>query len=233
MLDNNNRVIELERKVQELQRKLDETPSLDDVVLEVQKRLSEYEQDLKIDAGEINLKKNLVFKNRKGKVSGRGQSEPDNTVTMSFNEKSRKGLNHIFIGTDSALGSNNNNFIGLQAISDKDLPQIANNGGMQLMVAKREDLDSKGLTTKSIPNLGIHDIRNYLNNQSLDGIFAQMVGTGDDGFSAIAHQDQDSFTTTSAVSCYKNGIALFGLPTSDPGKPGYLWIDGNTIKIST
>ena len=239
-IETKNKLEQLEKKVEEMERQLKQKTTLENTVKEMEKRLMIYEDKIRSDKGEVTLKKNFVIKNRKGDVSG-GQNS-GNTSTMSFNERTKGTFNHIFIGNEGSRGSNRTNTIGLYAIKQDDLPNIMRNGTIQLMVCYTDDLDSKGVVSKGFVNLFIVDIKSYYGQLVEDGLIssapddegiaAQLNGRGKDGFAALAHYE-DTGVLNTAISAYKDNIVIQGIPTSDPSVAGAIYNDAGTLKISS
>lgn len=168
MIKDLNKLEQLEQKVQDLERKLEEKTSLEDAVREMEKRLNVYEEKIRSDKGEINLKKNFVIKNRKGKIPGRSDNE-DNVITMYFNDIKTGDLNHIYMGTAAADGYFNNSVFSGFVTRKENAPNILNNGTIQFSLIRDEDIDSEGRlkpTLRTEPNISIYA-------QEIDGTSAE------------------------------------------------------------
>lgn len=100
---NDNKLEKLEKKVQDLERKLEEKTSKQEATREMEARLAGYQDFVRSDKGEIMLKKNAYIKNRRGIFDW-----AENVLALGFNNTDRGRLNQIQIGIDR---DNEGNFI--------------------------------------------------------------------------------------------------------------------------
>ena len=231
-IETKNKLEQLEKKVEEMERQLKQKTTLENTVKEMEKRLMIYEDKIRSDKGEVTLKKNFVIKNRKGKVPGRDDDNVDNTVIMYFNGRRTGDLNSIILGSASAGGFHNNSLVSLEVAQKNDVEPSANNGKIQMFLV-REDQDRD--TTLS--NLVIGDLRGQNTTDDPnsipdeDGVFAYLTGT-DDGTAAIANYNY-STGDFNYVEVTKDNILIQGIPESDPEVDGAIYNDNGTLKISS
>lgn len=177
MIDQSNKIEQLEKRINDLERKLEKMVSMEDVNRETEKRLNTYESNIRSDRGDVTLKKNFVIKNRKGiqdtQRSPGVEPEKDNVVTMYFNERNTGRLNHIFLGDSALSGGNYNNSVLSGTVVHKDdvISTNPNNGRVQFSLVREDYLKGDG-TLKP----GLTSVANF-------AIFAEEVGgegkTGD------------------------------------------------------
>ena len=248
-----NKITELEKKVELLEQKLNEKVSGREMFNKVEGRFETYGEPIRSEKGEMALRKNLVIKNRKGKVSGYESGINDSIFSIYFNNKEESRFNHIFLGTNSAEGDNRCAMLQGITIHDKDAPNIQNNGAIQFALVDKDKLDEKGgIKDNSLAQLAIQKSTIWDRNVE-DGELVAITGTGKGGavyLQYIYYDEDEKDYKGNALVLDKNGIitdanfqmfrslfvdgAVFlrGLPTTQPETSGQLWNSNGTIKIS-
>ena len=221
MLDESNRVVQLEKEVRELKRKLDQRPDKQEIVQEVKRQLSAYEDEIRSDKGKIKMKKNFVMENRKGKLAEEEGGDPkiDNVMQMYFNDKDAR-LNHIFIGSASKEGYRNTSVIGNSVVHKTDLGDgIPNNGTIQFGIYYDDELDDRQRFDPSIamdsvgggpsiPSLSMSEKSNFI--PGTRGKYTNMQVTGKDGELNMGHVNNKTLDYNSGISIVKDKITTLG-----------------------
>jgi len=250
MLDpNKNKLEKLEQKVQQLEKKLESYSKKDDLIRTLETRLNNYESEIMSDKGEVKLKKNFVVKNRKAiehtSLEGRINPDTDNSALFYFNNNEKGRLNHIFLGSASAEGFLNTSLLSTSLVIKDDIKKIKINGDMHENPSNgnfsvklfHEKYLKKGMPDINSPDGGQPNIivanRGTFEGQSgVEGVIAQLTGTGKNPYASIGTFVEDSITPSTFVACDKDNVYITGIPESDPGVPGAIWRDGTTLKIS-
>jgi len=248
-MEEGNKLEKLERKVEELERKLQEKTSMEETVREMEKRLTLYEDKIMSDKGEITLKKNFVIKNRKAiehtSAEGRINPETDNSALFYFNNYEKGRLNHIFFGSASAEGLLNTSLLSTSLVIKDDIKKIKINGDIyenpsngnftvKLFHDKYLKKGMPGINSPdgNQPNIVIANRGLFEGQSGVEGVVAQLTGTGKNPYASIGTFVEDSTTPSTFVACDKDNVYIAGIPASDPGVPGAIWRDGTILKIS-
>ncbi len=245
-----NRLEQLERKVHELERKLEEKPDKDEATRDIEDRLSGYQESVRSDRGDLKLKKNFVIENRKAiettSIDGKLLPEVDNSATLYFNDAKKSRLNHMFLGYASAKGFYNTAFLSGAAVSKEGIGDIRfegdvlenpHNGVIQFKVYHEKHLGGNGMPRPnspdgSQPNIIIAKRGLFMGQKGIEGVVAQIQGTGENPYASMGAFVGASKTPATFVSCDKDNVYIAGIPAADPGVEGAIWRDGTTLKIS-
>ncbi len=244
--DYQNLVRQLESRIEDLERKLEEKTSKEDVSKEISSRLSAYGESIRSDKGEIVLRKTFNIKGRVGKVKGRSQEDRDGVMAMFYNDKDPKNLNHIFIGSASAEGDYETNTVAIHAKYKDTAEGILNNGIFQVILLKDEDIktlpDGKTSIEGAVPQISVLSTAHALGMSEKDygrGEAILITGTNEKGAAQISHMIDGIMTAGILIT--KDRMDLSApmitidkdkLPKSKPSEEEVLWLDGQTLKLS-
>lgn len=246
-----NKLNKLEEDVRKMEREVEKLPHREELIDDVIRRLRAYEDGIRTDKGRITMKKNFIIENRKGikdpDASPGVDPQKDNVVQMYFNEKRDGRLNHIFIGDASMEGFFNTSVISGRVVQKDDVDlDIANNGTIQLILYKdRKKDDGDDNYTDLVPSssLVISSVEPYINQfpeidnpEDLDGAFIQMSGSGQHGFSSIAHLTDEGGINTSlsthidtiegTAGGHSGLVGLIHIGEDPPPETGqWIWVD--------
>ena len=245
-----NKIEQLEQKVAQLERKLEQMSSKEEIIRDIENRLTVYDDTIRSDKGEVMLKKNLVMENRKAidvqSIDGILDPATDNTFTLYFNDSQGGRLNHMFLGTASAKGFYNTSLISSEAVIKENIPDVnylgenytnPHNGMIRWKLYNQKYFKNGMPDVESPdgeqPNLIVANRELFDGQKGIEGVVSQLVGTGKNPYASIGVSVEDSGTFATFVACDKNYIYLEGVPTSNPDVAGAIWRDGTTLKIST
>ncbi len=230
-----NKIEKLERKIKELEKKIENQPKQEERIKEVQSRLAGYQDVIRSDKGEIYLKKNLVIQNRKGDIP-RHEGKNDNSFAIYFNDQDKDRLNHIFLGTNSVKGFNNNSVIQGIVRKRDDAPNIPNNGSVQFVLFREKDITSEGtLVSTKVPQISLQplEILNLSAYPDLDNTGDYVSLYSENGMIGFGRGFNFIYLNNNGLQ-FKNLISKKSfLPTSNPGVEGVVWNDNGTLKISS
>lgn len=163
MLEQRNKIEQLERKIEELERKLQELPTKDAMINELETRLANYETDLRSDNGSLVLRKNFVLKNVRSR-----KRDSDNTASMYFNHRVPGMANFLIIGSEPtggvAIGTLdidrdiNTSYVGITVKKDDNNPteEVGANGTISILANHDTDKIS-GIQIADLKTFGIGD----------------------------------------------------------------------------
>ncbi len=212
MIDERNKIQQLEDKISELERKIENFITKEDSIREVQARLAGYQDNIRSESGYIYMKDNFEIKHRRAAKTGFGDvvlnPEKDTVVSMSFTKQKDGALNHIFIGDASKEGNYNNSCLIGTATHKKDAPNVNNNGTIQLNLIRDEYLSGSGGTTKEIANFALYPTELFGITEKGECAFLNSTGNG--SFTQIAHLEGNSVDNAKSIFINKDGIYING-----------------------
>ena len=192
-IETKNKLEQLEKKVEEMERQLKQKTTLENTVKEMEKRLMIYEDKIRSDRGEVVLKKNAKIRSRRGIYKW-----AENVLSLSFFNTNPDKLNQIQIGSDrndegTAIYENNTIFITAKnnptaKLSNESLAVKASNGAVML-----ESMRSNG----EVGTISVGERIEVTGDK--DGVAATLMGSKTNGVAGIGNYIDYNGDTIAAV----------------------------------
>lgn len=161
-------------------------------------------------------------------ISGTGKFVKSKSVFEIYkqNKSEQQEHNLMFLGRKGTGKYRNTNYIEITADAKSTINNAAN--GKILLILSRDGVQRQraqiGLADVLSDNPGV------IGN---DGVFALINAQGQDGGVGISYYTNDTDDTPLCnISLSKDGIQMYGLPTTLPTGSNKLWNDGGTLKIT-
>lgn len=158
-----------------------------------------------------------VIQDRPGDSSIDGIDAPSVFEIYQQNRTEKDKFNLFYIGRKGTGESKNTNYLELIADSKTDSKRSSGNGQIRINVSR----DGQNLSTA----FSLIDLSTAVGGEGLEGPRFQIVTRESDGANVgfeIGHFGTNG-ALKFALAIDSDGIQMFGLPTSDPGKAGALF----------